>query len=144
MEERGNIAKEEALSKFRNLIWVRGARRNEKLIVLEDLTLSIDGYGKTKDAKITEKDILTKQSDEAREAIKARNRKMIDFVKKYADSPIAFYQVKEVTSLFDVALKDRIQSMWGSPLELFNELSPRLKNSKKGLELKKSIDDKIR
>ncbi|QIL39980.1 DUF4369 domain-containing protein [Pedobacter sp. HDW13] len=143
-EERGNISKEEALSKFRNLIWLTGARRNAKLIVLEDLTLSIDNYGNTKAAKITDKGILTRQSDEVTEAIKARDRKMIAFVKKYADSPVAFYQVEQITSMFDVSRKDRMQSMYGLPLELFNELSPRLKNSKKGLELKKNIDDKVK
>ena len=144
VEERGNISKEEALSKFRNLIWVTGLRKNARLLVLEDLTLSIDEYGKTIESKITEKGILTRQSDEVAEAIKARNRKMIDFVKKYSDSPVAFYQVEQITSLFDESSRDRMQSIWGSPLELFNELSPRLKNSKKGLELKKSIDDKVK
>jgi hypothetical protein len=144
LEERGNISKEEALSKFRNLIWVTGLRKNARLIVLEDLTMSIDNYGKTKESKITEKGILTRQSDDVTEAIKARNRKIIAFVKKYSDSPVAFYQVEQITSMFDDSSKDRMQSIWGSPLELFNELSPRLKNSKKGLELKKSIDDKVK
>ncbi|ARS42596.1 hypothetical protein CA265_24205 [Sphingobacteriaceae bacterium GW460-11-11-14-LB5] len=144
VEERGNISKEEALSKFRNLIWVTGRRRNARLLVLENLTLSIDEYGKTKESKVIDGGILTKQDDEYKMAIRAGGRQLISFIKKYPDSPISYYCVKETTSLFDAAHRDRFISLWGSPSELFNELSPKLKNSKRGIELKESIDAKAK
>lgn len=144
VEERGNISKEEALSKFRNLIWVTGRRRNARLLVLENLTLSIDEYGKTKVSKIIEGGILTKQDDEYKMAIRDGGRQLISFIKKYPDSPISYSCVKETTSLFDAAHRDKFTSLWGSPSELFNELSPKLKNSKQGIELKKSIDAKAK
>ena len=144
VEERGNITKEEALSKFRRLIWVTGVRKNARVIILEDLTLSISAYGETKKAIISEGGILTKQIDESTKATQAGNREMIQFVKRHPSSKIAFYAVKEVTSSYNSANKDRYNSIWGSPSELFNELSAELKNSKKGIALKKRIDEKTK
>jgi len=144
VEERGNITKEEALSKFRRLIWVTGVRKNTRVIILEDLTLSINAYGETKEAIISEGGVLTKQIDERTKAAQAGNREMIQFVKRHPNSKISFYEVEEVTSMYNSAHKDRYNSIWGSPSELFNELSAELKNSKRGIALKKRIDEKTK
>lgn len=144
VEERGNITKEEALSKFRRLIWVNGKRSNAKIVILEDLTLSINAYGETKEAIIIEGGVLTKQVDERTKAIIEGNREMIQFVKRHPNSSMSFYAVKEVLSWYDAAHKDKIESAWGAPSELFNALSAELKNSKKGIALKKRIDEKTK
>lgn len=144
VEERGNITKEEALSKFRRLIWVTGVRKNTRIIILENLTLLINAYGETKKAIISEGGVLTKQNDEIIAATRAGNREMIQFIKRHPNSRISFYEVKNFTSSYDAANKDKIESIWGSPSELFNALSAELKNSKKGIALKKRIDEKTK
>ena len=144
VEERGNISKEEALSKFRRLIWVTGVRKNNRVIILEDLNLSINAYGETIDAIISEGGILTKQIDEWTKAIRAGNREMIQFVKRHPNSKISFYAVKEVLSWYNAAFRDKVDSWYGSPSELFIILSAELRNSKKGIDLKKRIDEKTK
>lgn len=144
LEERGNITKEEALSKFRRLIWISGRRRNAKIVILEDLTLSINKYGDTKEAVISAGGMLTRQADERTAAVRAGNRALIQFVKRHPNSEISFYAVTEVLSMYSAEKKDKLESLWGSPSELFNALSIQLKNSKRGVALKKRIDEKTK
>ena len=46
VDERGNISKEELLSKFRQSVWLIGREENLRGIILEDLTLGIEEPGK--------------------------------------------------------------------------------------------------
>lgn len=142
IDERGNISKEELTSKFEQLIWVTGRDNNLRSIILEDLKLDIEDLNKVKISKVVSEGLLTKQSDEASKAVRAKNRKLLGFVKKHPDSPISFREVGEVTSLFELSRKERYESLWGSPIELYAVLSKRLQNSKRGIALKKEIYDK--
>lgn len=142
VNERGNISKEELASKFELLTWVIGRDNNLREIVLEDLTLEIEDLNKVKLSKVMSKGLLTKQSDDAGKAVRARNRKLLEFVKTHPDSPISFTNVVESTSLFELSRKEKYESLWGSPMELYAALSKRLQNSKKGIALKKEIYDK--
>jgi len=140
LDVRGNISKEETLSKFRRLIWITGKTKNIKKIIMEDLHLDITGYSKVIDAKVLAGGKLTKQSDETSLAI--RQRRLIDVIKKYPDSPVSFDQVSTVTSLTDQFNKDKSASLYGTPDELFEQLSLKQRTSKEGIALKKKIDAK--
>jgi hypothetical protein len=137
---RGNISKEETLSKFRRLIWITGKTKNIRNIVLENLHLEIPGYSNTINAKVTSGGILTKQSDESGTAV--REGKLAEFIGKYPDSPISFDQVVTVTALTDESNRDKSASLYGTPEELFKKLSLQQRKSKEGIKLKEKIDAK--
>ena len=139
---RGNISKEEALSKFRRLIWITGKTKNIRKIILEDLKLEIFNYSNTKDAIVTSGGILTKQSDESSLAV--REGKVSEFISKYPDSPVSFDQVVTITALTDEKNRDKSASLYGTPEDLFKILSLKQRTSKEGVELKKKIDAKKR
>ncbi|MDR6784079.1 hypothetical protein ABIE26_002532 [Pedobacter africanus] len=141
VDERGNISKEELLSKFRKLVWVIGREENLREIILEDLTLDIDEPAKIIYSKVVERGTLTKQLDEYNENSRS-GRKMLDFVKKYPDSPFTFEVIRSLTSVIVPANRDRIESKTGSLSGLYALLSERLKNSKEGISLKQQIDKK--
>jgi|GEM_PF-1688131 len=139
VNERGNISEEELASKFKQFIWVMGREKNLRNIILEDIKLDIQERDQMRVSKIVEGGMLTKQLGEKSEAVMGGDRKLLAFVKTYPDSPISLNAVQEVAKFYELPMKNRVESMWGSPAELFALLSERLKNSKKGIELKKRI-----
>ncbi|WP_158797885.1 hypothetical protein [Pedobacter sp. L105] len=144
VDERSNISKEEIASKFKELIWVTGREGNLRMIVLEDLTLKIEGQDQMKVSEITAGGKLTKQLDELHLAFVKGDKEFLVFIKKYPDSPISFDGVKSLTNMAQASNKDKIESRWGSPVEQYELLSNRLKKSGKGIILKKQIDEKYK
>jgi len=144
IDERGNISKEELASKFKELIWVTGRDSNLKEIIIEDMKIEVEERDKMNHSKIRNGGILTKQLEEKNLAIRQGNRKLLDFIKTHSDSPVSFVAVQENTSIFDSSRRDRYESRYGLPSELFMLLSERLKNSKAGLALKQEIDEKYK
>ncbi|MCX2485011.1 hypothetical protein [Pedobacter sp. MR2016-24] len=139
VSERGNISKDELESKFRQLIWLVGRENDFRGIILEDVQLDSDSPDNLDSAIVVGGGFLTRQLDECSEAFKLKNRKMLEFVKKYPDSPISFDAVISITEPLPKIKRDRLNGVWGSPTELYNLLSERLRNSKKGQELKRMI-----
>jgi len=139
VSDRGNISREELESKFRQLIWLVGRENNLRGIILEDVQLEADSPDKMSNAVVVGGGILTQQLDESNEAFKIKNRKMLEFVKKYPDSPVSFDAVSSISEPSPKYKRERLNGIWGSPTELYNLLSERLRNSKKGQELKRMI-----
>ena len=139
VDERGNISMEELESKFRQLVWLVGRENNLRGIILEDVQLEADSPDKMNTSVVVGGGILTQQMDESNEAFKIKNRKMLEFVKKYPDSPVSFDAVSSISEPLPKLKRDRLNGIWGSPKELYYLLSERLRNSKKGQELKHMI-----
>lgn len=139
IEERGNISKEEAASKFKQLIWISGREKNMKIVMLEDVKLEIDSRQSTKEALVVEQGALTRQLDAYSVAVRAKEGAFINFLKKYSDSQLSLYQVEEHTSSLDLSSKEKMESIMGSPQEMYDALSERLKVSLRGLAIKEKI-----
>jgi hypothetical protein len=142
LDERGDITKEELQLKFKELVWVTGRDSHLRKIILENLGLEIEQRDQMIASKIISGGIMTKQLDEQTQAIKAGNRKFIEYIKKYPDSPVSLAAVMENNSVFYPPKKEKHESWYGLPLESYLLLSPRLKHSKEGVQLKKDIDQK--
>jgi hypothetical protein len=140
IDDRGTISKDELASRFRSLVWVVGRESNIKHIVLEDMKLDIEGRDQANTSKILEGGTLTRQFEEEGQAVRAGDRKLMGFVKKYRDSPIALDAVQQVSDMTTLANRDKLAALWGKPSELYVLLSDRLKNTKQGLSLKKEIN----
>ncbi len=144
VDERSNISKEELESKFKQLIWITGRENNLRRLILEDIKFDVEERDQMKVSKIIEGGMLTRQLDMESKAVRAGNRKLQEFVKTYPDSPISLKAVETVTNLTVPSNKDRMESIYGTPLELYNLLSERLKKSKRGIDLKKDIVKKYK
>lgn len=140
VDERGNISKEELESKFRQLIWVVGREYGLRGIILENLDLEAESPDKMSASVIVHGGILSQQEDEKSVAYASKNKKMLTFIAKYPDSPVSFNVVSEISQPVSISTRYRFIESWGSPLELYNALSERLKNSQRGQELKRVID----
>jgi len=141
IHKRGDVSKEEAASRFANMIWT-SYKPNMRNIILESLKINIKDIQSVKNAVIVEKGILTNHLDSLEEASRNGNRKLISAIKKYPNSPISFSIVQGIAADLQTDNLDVIESDKGLPLELFSQLSPALKMSKDGLVLKKKIDTK--
>lgn len=141
IDKRGNISKEEAASKFDNFIWL-SSKAFMRNIILESLKINIEDKQSVANAVIVEKGLLTKNLDSLNDAQRKGNRKLISAIKKYPNSPVSFSRVKDVLSYITLDNAESINSNYGTPIELFNQLSPALRLSKDGLALKKKIDAK--
>ena len=108
IDERGNITKEELTSKFKQLIWVTGIEKNIRLIILENLSLDVLESDQTISSKILSGGFLTNHRDKLGTAIKERNKKVLEFVKTYPDSPISFDEVEELASFINPSNKEKI------------------------------------
>lgn len=133
-DERGNITKEEVALKFKNIIWVTEREPNLLKIVLEDMTIQSKGRDEMLTAEITENGIYTKQYNEYRIAARAGRRDLVDFIIKYKDSPISL----EALQSLDFA--DPSPNSKESLSSVFYQLTPALRNSKDGQEMKKRLN----
>ncbi|MET3115608.1 hypothetical protein AAKU52_003358 [Pedobacter sp. CG_S7] len=142
VDERGNISKEELAFKFKQLVWVTGRENHLRRIILENIKLDIEQRDQMITSKIVSGGTLTKQLDENNQAVRDKNRKLLEFIKKYPDSPVSLIAVKDNNSIFDPSNKEKYESNYGLPSELFILLSERLRKSKEGLKLIKEINKK--
>lgn len=143
LENRGNITAEEVYSKLSQQVWRMGVTPNLRNIALEETKFAIDAADKLLDAKVVQGGELTKQMEELAQAKKERNYKA--FVLKYPDSPVSISFISGIPHAFGIPMElAEIERRHGSPRELFPLLSERLRNSEKGLELKKVIDEAYR
>lgn len=142
LDDRGNISKEEVKSKFKQLIWVAGREKNMRIIILENIDIKIAQKDQVINSEIISGGFFTIQKDKESIAVRNGNREMIEFIKKYSDSPVALEAVESITNLTIDSNKDKLESMLGTPSELYNLLSVKLRTSKRGLVLKKKIDEK--
>ncbi|RQO74310.1 hypothetical protein DBR43_02630 [Pedobacter sp. KBW06] len=141
VEERGNISKEEMISKFNQLILVVDKEKNFKHIILENIGLDIQNFDQVKEARIVSGGKLTTQLHEWFAALRAKDGSLLKFVKKYPASMMSLDAVFEISQGIGEANSDRIESYFGSPKMLYASLSEQLKKSKKGIALKKRIDN---
>jgi hypothetical protein len=142
VDERGDITKEELQLKFKELIWVTERDNNLRKIILENLKLDIEQRDQMIASKIISGGGMTKQLDEHKLAIRAKNRKLIGFISKYPNSPVSLVAVEEYTAFFYPPDKEKFKGWFGLPSELYALLSPRLKDSNEGQALKKKIEQK--
>lgn len=142
IDERGDISKDELQSKFKELIWVTGREENIRIIILENIKLDIQKRDETITAKIITGGVFTKQRDELDVAVRSRNKKVLEFIKKYPDSPLSFTEVEETAEFISSFNKDKIESRVGSLTDLYNALSNKIRLSNRGLALKKIIVEK--
>lgn len=142
LDSRGNISKEELASKFKQLIWITGQDKHLRIIILENISLDVQERDKMIVSTVVAGGRLTKQLDEEGLAIIAGNKKMIDFIKTYPDSPISFDRVKNLCDFIDSRNKSRLESHFGSLNDLYASLSQKLRNSKEGIALRKEIEEK--
>lgn len=143
IDDNGKMTKEELQSRFKELIWVTGREENIKRIILEDLKLSVEERDQTISSKIFSGGVLTKQLDEMHTAIIKKNRKLLEFIKAHPDSPLSFDQVEETAEFMDDSNREKLESRSGSIKQLYGSLSKRLRNSKRGLALKRLINQKF-
>ena len=139
LENRGNITSEEVSSKLKQGIWKLGVTSNLKNIALEDIKLDIEGSNII-DAAIIEGGELTRQMDELNQERKINNFKA--FIIKYPDSPVSISFISSILYSFGIPMElAELERRHGSPRELFPLLSEKLRMSKKGIEVKRSIDE---
>lgn len=136
LDTRGDITKQEAVSKFYNIIWVVGREKNLHHIILENMQLKFVN----EEMSVASGGMLTKQHQELQHFYKQKSNILVNFIKQYPDSPVSYYALEGVYSLYDKEDYDRIQQIYGNPYEMYNLLSLRLKQTKKGIQLKKDID----
>lgn len=144
IDQRNNITKDEVISKFKQLVWVVGRDNNLKPIILEDITIEVNQSNNMSLSAILDKGTLTLQYYQSIEASNSGDKTLVDFIKKYPDSPISFNAVIEVNEMIDITDKERLEAIWGTREELFMALSENLRNSKEGIALRKKIDDKFK
>lgn len=142
VDERGDITKEELQFKFKELVWVTGRDSHLRKIILENLALEIGQRDQMIVSKIMSGGTMTKQLDEQTQSVRAGDRKFIEYIKKYPDSPVSLVAIQENNSLYYPPKKEKHESLYGLPSELYPLLSTRLKHSKEGIQLKKDIDQK--
>ncbi|MBB2147616.1 hypothetical protein [Pedobacter gandavensis] len=140
LDERGDISQEEVNSKFNQFIWVTGREKFMRRMILEDVKFEVLERDELKNGKIVSGGKLTKELRELENANKAADRSTLDFIRNHPDSPVSFEAVGNVTSLYNPKKKEYFEGIWGSPKEMYDLLSPKLKNSKKGQALKKKVD----
>jgi hypothetical protein len=139
VDQRGNISLEELKSKLRNIVIVAEAENNFRLLMLENLKLSINNDVEVKTSTVTEGGKLTKQVDERNQAMRQGAGKLVNFVSAHAGSLVALAAVEEVADGVNASNKDKLGAIWGTPMQLYNQLSPALKSSKRGIAVKKKI-----
>ncbi|NQX41423.1 hypothetical protein SAMN05421820_10733 [Pedobacter steynii] len=144
IDEKDNITKDELKSKIDQGVWILGREGRLKRIILEDLKFSIEDQEKMNAAEIISGGVMTKQFEEKTLCVRAKNRSLITFIKKYPDSPVSLIAVQEVAKFWELSIKDRVENMWGSPMELYALLSKELKASKQGIAVKERIDESDR
>jgi len=139
LENRGNITSEEVYSKLKQGVWKLGATSNLRNMALEDIKLNIEGDNIV-DATIVAGGVLTRQMDELSQERKSKNFKA--FVLKYPDSPVSISFISSILYSFGIPMElAELERRHGSPRELFPLLSEKLRTSKKGIEVKRSIDE---
>ncbi len=140
IDERGDISAQEVKSKLDQGIWRPGMTPQLRTVVLEDMVLEIPEPDKLNELQIVSGGILSRQSNEASTAVSGRNVK--EFIEKYPDSPVSLHVLQPLIRLFGVApARDELIGVYGEPKQLYGLLSDRLKNSKRGLALKKALDE---
>ncbi|AOM80116.1 DUF4369 domain-containing protein [Pedobacter steynii] len=139
IEERGNISKEELISKFGQLILITDREKNFKHIILEDIDLVIAEPDQMKTSRIASGGKQTRILYEWFAALRSKNGKLLDFVRKFPDAQMSLDAVAEASSGISPLNQDKLEAAFGSPKELYTLLSERLKKSEKGMALRKKI-----
>ncbi|WP_029279775.1 hypothetical protein [Pedobacter borealis] len=141
IDERGDITLAEVKAKIKQKVWYVGGSANLKTIFLEDVKLDIENPYNLEPAKIISGGIYLQQTKDASAAL--RNRKMLDFVKQNADSPVALIEVVKVIKFLPLS-NLKLGSDFGSPAELYGALSSRLQQTNEGKAIKKKIDEPLK
>ncbi|TBO44899.1 hypothetical protein [Pedobacter kyonggii] len=115
-----------------------GGSANLKKIFLEDVKLDIENPYNLEPSKVIGGGVYLQQLKDALVAL--RNRKMLDFVKQNADSPVALIEVGNAIKFLSLSNLN-LGLDFGTPTELYGALSTRLKQSKEGLGIKETIDN---
>ena len=139
IDQRGNVTKEELTSKLRNAVLVAEGENNFRLVMMEELHLRINSDQEVKTSIVTQGGLLTKQVDERNRAMRQGNGKLLDFVKSHAGSLVALAVVEEMADGINADNQDRLGAIFGTPMQLYNQLSPVLKSSKRGVAVRKKI-----
>nr|WP_276901102.1 hypothetical protein [Pedobacter kyonggii] len=138
IDERGDITLAEVKSKIKQKVWFVGGSANLKKIFLEDVKLDIENPYNLEPSKVIGGGVYLQQLKDALVAL--RNRKMLDFVKQNADSPVALIEVGNAIKFLSLSNLN-LGLDFGTPTELYGALSTRLKQSKEGLAIKERIDN---
>ncbi|WP_316834414.1 hypothetical protein [Pedobacter nutrimenti] len=143
MDKRPNVTDKEVLSKLSNLIWVAGREDNLKRILFEDMQLQIENSDRMRTSTIVDGGILTRQKDELAKIYTDGNKQLVEFIRKYPDSPLSLDALALLTEIINIKNKDRLENKAGMPPnEMYNLLSDRLKKSKNGISLKTELKTK--
>jgi peroxiredoxin len=142
LDDRGDISKAEADSKFKNFIWVAGRNDHLRIVVLEDLNLEIKEKDSMMVSKIIAGGSFTKQNDDYGLAIRAANKKLVTFLRRYPDSPMSFEMASQTIKGIGDNNRESNEQRYGSASELFLALSEKQRNSVAGLALKKIVAEK--
>ena len=144
IDKRADVPKQEVISKLQNMVWVPGREHNLKVIMIEDMEVSIGHPDSVILAKVTEKGYLTKESEELNTAVMEGNRKLLEIIKKYPNSPAS---AEAVVFFAETTIKsdaERTKAKFGSPDEMFELLSDEFRRSERGVKLKRKIDELIK
>lgn len=134
VDDRANITMPETISKVREGIWSAKARH----LVVEDITLEIKNKDSLGSATITKDGKLTKEMEEYYQMLD--NDKEAGFFKKYPDSPMSLLQVQAVVMMYELPLRQRLEAQGRDPRVYYQLLSPKLRETREGVELKKRMD----
>lgn len=137
LDERGNITKEEVASKFKNLIWVSGRENFLFKAILENFSFFTKSREDIFASDVTKEGTINKDFIAYHTAIKAGRQQLISFIKSHITSPISLLALQSISFMGDASSKPG-----DSMTELFNNLSPKVKNSSDGKLMKEKLNIK--
>lgn len=143
IDERGDITLTEVKAKIKQKVWYVGGSANLKTIFLEDVKLDIENPYNLEPAKIISGGIYLQQSKDVLAAF--RDKKILNFIKQNADSPIALMELSKLIPLYYGPFRSSGMGLdFGSPEELYGALSSRLQQTDEGKAIKKKIDEPLK
>ena len=135
LDKRDNITQEEVALKLENIVWIIGFQPNFLRVILEDTRLQVENKQQLSTAVITGGGVYTNHLREWAAAIRKGRKALVEFIWTHTTSPVSL-----------IAIHDMLPPEPGetvpqneTSLALFNSLSPQIKASKDGQEIKKGL-----
>ncbi|MBC6111166.1 hypothetical protein ACFOG5_18995 [Pedobacter fastidiosus] len=143
LDERGDISLEDVKLNIKSNKWFVGGTACLKSIILENVKLEFENPFNISNSKILDGGFYLKQYEEV--MLTWKNRDLPEFVKKYPDSPFSLIEIERLYNMSTSPIGGKMGvAQFGSPKDLFAALSPRMKKTKQGIELKRKMDQSLK
>lgn len=140
VDARNNVTAGEVETKLKKGTWIPEGTAAIERLILEDITLEITESGQINYPKIVGGGVLNKQLKECTDTDPAKKVKLLDFVKKYPDSPVGVLQMQSAVRFLKIPQFNGFDKVFGSSREIYASFSDRLKQTRQVITLKKDID----